>query len=132
MLHIHTKLSALNYSICIFVCYLLSLMLLLICINSVPLHLLVLVYCSRLLFWGEAQEIFSAPKKGTVCPKNYFLEAPFIGEVSHVGNPHWSTQDGYHKYDKRLLQARSTVFDGSFDHPESLLEVLRALEEVFT
>ena len=57
MLHIRTKLSALNYSIFIFVCYLLSLMLLLICINSVSLHLLILVYCSRLLFWGEALEL---------------------------------------------------------------------------
>ena len=57
MLHIRTKLSALNYSICIFICYFLSLMLLLIRINSVSLHLLVLVYCSRLLFWGEALEL---------------------------------------------------------------------------
>ena len=107
-------------------------MLSLICINSVSLHLLVLVYFSHLLFWGEAQDIFSAPKKGTVWPKNYFLEAPFIGEVSHVGNLHRSTQDGYHEYDQRLIQARSAVFDGSFDCLESLPEVLRALEEVFT
>ena len=57
------------------------------------------------------QDIFSAPKKAPSGRKIIFLEAPFIGEGSHVGNLHRSTQDGYHEYDQRLLQARSSSPD---------------------